>query len=126
MENLKLADPEYDKPGRIDVLLGVEVFLEVICQGRLYGLYNSPTTISTEFGWVLAGNIGHPTEASTVTTHVASVLTGDDILQRFWNLEEKTVAHSMLTLEERAVLILTVIILVTHKANSSCHYLNIL
>ena len=76
LEGLRLADPEYNKSGRIDVLLGVEVFLEVMCQGRRHGPSNSPTAINTEFGWVLAGNMGHPSDTPVVTTHFSSVLSG--------------------------------------------------
>jgi hypothetical protein len=51
-KRLKLADPEYNKPGRIDILLGVEVFLKVLRQARWCG---PPTAINTEFevgtGW---------------------------------------------------------------------------
>lgn len=50
---LTLADPEYNRPGRIDILLGVGVFVEVIRQGRRCGPRNSPTALNTEFGWVL-------------------------------------------------------------------------
>ncbi len=104
MESLKLADPEYNKPGRIDILLGVEVFLEVLRQGQRCGPSNSPTVINTEFGWVLAGSVGPIMEASTVATRVVSILSGDDLLRHFWELKEKVVVNSTLSLEECAVL----------------------
>ena len=68
LENLKLADPEFNKPGRIDVLFRVEVLLEVMRQGRRYGPSNSPAAVNTEFGWVLAGNVSHLTETHMVAT----------------------------------------------------------
>ena len=50
LEGLTLADPEYNKPGGIDVLLGVETFVEVICHGRRFGPHNTPIALDTAFG----------------------------------------------------------------------------
>ena len=33
LKGLRLADPDYGTPGYIDILLGVDVFNQVICQG---------------------------------------------------------------------------------------------
>ena len=104
LENIQLADPDYAKPGKVDILLGVETFVKAIRHGRRSGPHNSPTALETEFGWVLAGGTGGNTQSKTVASHHVSVLTGDDILRQFWEVEEKTVAHSTLTLEERSVL----------------------
>ena len=41
--------PKFDKPGRIDILLGVETFVDVVCQGRRKGCHNSPTAIETSW-----------------------------------------------------------------------------
>jgi hypothetical protein len=100
LEGLSLADPEYNKPGKIDILLGVEIFVEVICHGRRLGPRNTPTALNTEFGWVLAGSTGAQTDTQLVSTHFTSVMNGDDLLRRFWEIEEKMVANCTLTLEE--------------------------
>lgn len=103
IKGLRLADPEFGEPGNIDVLLGVETFVDIIRHGRRKGRQSSPTAIETTFGWVLAGNtnIGG---SNTVASHHVSVLTGDDLLRQFWDVEEKSVANSTLTPEERTVL----------------------
>lgn len=54
LNGLSLADPEYDQPGKIDILLGVGIFVEVIHHGRRSRPPNSPTALNTDFGWVLA------------------------------------------------------------------------
>ena len=59
---LTLVDPDFGQPGRINLLLGVEVFSEVVHQGWWYGVPRSPFVFETDFGWVLAG------EASLVVT----------------------------------------------------------
>ncbi len=98
LNGLRLADPEFGKPGRVDVLLGIETFVEVVRQGRRKGSHDSPTAIETEFGWVLAGSTGS-VNSSTIVSHHASVLSGDDILRQFREVEEKPVANSTLTPE---------------------------
>ena len=72
--------------------------------GRQSGPDNSPTALDTAFGWVLAGNTGAPTETPLVSTHLTSVVTGNDLLRQFWEVEEKAIANSTLTLEERCAL----------------------
>ena len=103
LKGLLLADPEFGKPGRVDILLGIETLVEVVHQGWRKGSSNLPTAIETEFGWVLAGGTGN-INASRIVSHHAPVLTGDDLLRQFWEVEEKPIANSNLTPEERAVL----------------------
>ena len=104
LDGLTLADPDYNKTGRIDILLGIGVFVDVIRFGRRSGPHDSPTALNTEFGWVLAGSTGSQDNTTLVTTHLTSVLTGDDILRQFWEVEEKAVPNCTLTLEERSAI----------------------
>ncbi|XP_064396444.1 uncharacterized protein LOC135343372 [Halichondria panicea] len=104
LDGLTLADPDYNKTGRIDILLGIGVFVDVIRFGRRSGPRDSPTALNTEFGWVLAGSTGSQDNTTLVTTHLTSVLTGDDILRQFWEVEEKAVPNCTLTLEERSAI----------------------
>ena len=53
--DLPLADPAFGQPSRIDILLGVDIFLDVLRQGRRSGPSGSPTALETEFGWLLCG-----------------------------------------------------------------------
>ena len=88
MNDIQLADPSFGHPGRIDVLLGVEVFVESVLSGRRSGPPGSPMAFETEFGWVLAGGTCAPFHH--VVVHHSSLLSGDDLLHRFWEIEEKT------------------------------------
>ena len=78
-----LADPDYRRPGKVDLHLGVEVFADVMLHGQQHGPPGSPIAFKTRFGWVLAGNVGDCAPAHHAVVHHASVLTGDDILKRF-------------------------------------------
>ena len=100
-----MADPDFGRPGPIDLLLGVDVFLDALLTGRRIGQHGTPSAFETHFGWVLAGSV----EGNTVTvpSHIASyhisLSSGDDILQRFWEIEDSPLAEINLSPEERAV-----------------------
>ena len=101
LNGIFLADPEYHQPGKVDILLGVGVFVEVIRHGRRAGPPNSPTALNTDFGWVLAGDTGPRCEMEVVSTHLTSIVRSDDLLRKFWEVEEKAIPNCNLTVEER-------------------------
>ena len=104
LSGLSLADPTFGQPGRVDVLLGVDVFAEVLHQGRRTGPPTSPVAFETEFGWVLSGQADPSSSIEHVTTHHASVESKDDTLRKFWEIEEGPTSEAALSLEERSVL----------------------
>ena len=64
LSDLTLANPDFGQPDRIDVLLGIDIFVDVMCQGRQMGTSGSPSAFETNFGWVLAGETStHVSEA---------------------------------------------------------------
>ena len=104
LTDLYLADPDFGCPGRIDVLLGVEVYADVLLHGRRTGPPGSPVAFETKFGWVLAGRTNTSTPSSRhVTSHHVSVASGDDILRKFWEIEESPRHDTNLSPEERSV-----------------------
>ncbi len=103
LSDLDLADPGCGQPGRIDILMGVDIFVQVLLQGRRIGPPGSPVALETELGWVLAGRISSRHLDEHIATHHVSLDTGDDILQRFWELEEDPLREPFLTSEERIV-----------------------
>ena len=91
LHNLRLADPDFNLPARIDVLLGIEVFTEVLLNGRRRGLPGTPVAMETVFGWVLSGRIESETigmYALVMATHHSSVELNDNMIQKFWKIEE--------------------------------------
>ena len=104
LANLPLADPDYGKPGHIDLLLGVEVFVDILRHGRQSGPPGSPSALETLFGWVLSGG---SVSQSPLSFHVASLhttsLSGDDLLRRFWEIEEGPSSSLAISPEEKLV-----------------------
>ena len=99
-----MADPDFGRPGRIDVLLGVEAFVKVLLQGRWIGAPNSPVTFETEFSWVIAGRTDLCIPTNHVATHHAVPSSGDDIIRKFWEIEEPPMSDPALSPEERTVI----------------------
>ena len=101
--DISLADPNFGNPSKVDLLLGVEVFAEIMMQGRRTGPPGSPIAFETKFGWVLAGGVDSYASVDHVVTHHVSVFTGDDILRKFWKIEEQPLTQPALSPEERVV-----------------------
>ncbi|KAH9633864.1 hypothetical protein HF086_013753 [Spodoptera exigua] len=57
LEGLNLADPDYHKPGPIDLLLGVKEYAQLVQQQLIKGPPGSPCAQKTNLGWILFGEI---------------------------------------------------------------------
>lgn len=89
LRQLELADPHYAKPGKVDLLLGADVYSEIITAGLRKGPRGSPIAQNTHLGWILTGQISS-TEAlqGYATTLSMHICIEDKMLQRFWEIEE--------------------------------------
>ena len=97
LSDIQLADPTFGHPGGIDILLGVDIFVQVLLHGRRVGPPGSPVAFETEFGWVLAGNSTTCHPIAQVTTCHASISSSDNILQKFWETEESPIGKSSIS-----------------------------
>jgi len=53
-ENLQLADPEFHKAQRVDLLIGASLFYELLCVGQINLLPGLPLLQKTRLGWVVS------------------------------------------------------------------------
>jgi hypothetical protein len=90
---IPLADPEFNRPGRIDLLIGAEIFFNILKPGRQVREGPYPVLQESEFGWILAG--GYDSQHHGDTRHrpletfvVTDCGNLDDQLRRFWEIEE--------------------------------------
>ena len=100
LSDIPLADPDYGRPSRIDLLLGVDIFVASLVLGRQVGPPGSPTAFETKFGWVLAGLVETQGRPHQVATHHASLISGDDLLRKFWEIEKGPGNNTDLSPEE--------------------------
>ena len=88
LRELTLADPNFDKPGRIDMLLGAEIFAKIFT-GQKTSFEHGPSAFKTELGWVLSGEC-RSTEPASQSRPVNALLSIslEDRLKTFWEVEE--------------------------------------
>lgn len=80
---LQLADPTYNEPGKIDLLLGADVFAKIICNGLRQGPEGTPIAQQTQFGWILSGEIS-TNNRNVLSCHTKTL---DESLMKFFDIE---------------------------------------
>nr|CAH7752097.1 unnamed protein product [Callosobruchus chinensis] len=84
--NIQLADPDFDTPQSIDILIGANAFWDLLSQGRISLGAHLPVLHNTRLGWVIAGAMDIPVSKShcNLSTNIAI----QDQLTKFWEVEE--------------------------------------
>ena len=85
---MQLADPYFGYPGRIGVLLGVDVFIEVLLHSWQIRPPGTPVTLETKCGWDLAGRGNICFSISCIISHHTLLLSENDLLHKFREIEE--------------------------------------
>ncbi|VEN35931.1 unnamed protein product, partial [Callosobruchus maculatus] len=86
-KNIKLADPSFFMPEKVELLIGADLFWSLICIGQISLGPNKPLLQKTKLGWVVSG----PTSLSQPTMTLCNFSQEADIqrqLSKFWELEE--------------------------------------
>ncbi|XP_076392692.1 uncharacterized protein LOC105661897 [Megachile rotundata] len=91
--NIPLADPNYQIPAKIDVLLGAEVFYKLLCVGQIHLASSSLTLQKTVLGWIISGSIKSVPVRNAKC--LVSTLSIDEQLSKFWEIEECSVSKHM-------------------------------
>ena len=91
LQDLTLADPNFDKPGRIDLLFGSDVLDQLMLPGRRSSKDGILYACVTVFGWSIRGKyIPQPYQMeSHLCLHSGAADSNiDDLLAAFWETEE--------------------------------------
>lgn len=99
---ITLADPNFNKPCEVDLLIGAELFFAILRQAQLKLADNLPTLYDTKFGWVVAGAQGEMDSEEAIVMCLSSEERLDQQIQRFFDQEEVP-ETTVSTNEERAV-----------------------
>jgi hypothetical protein len=85
-ESVQLADYGFNVPGKIDILLGAEVFFELLRPGQIYAENSQLLFQNTVFGYIASGSVGEPNDSKI---HCGLVRDGNltKTLQKFWEIE---------------------------------------
>ncbi|XP_050055037.1 uncharacterized protein LOC114131043 [Aphis gossypii] len=93
-QHIQFADPSYAQPGKIDILLGAEIFYDVLRTGQYKPIINGPMFQETAFGWIVAGPAKSENNCTVhsfflnVTPARPSCFDLNDKITKFWELEE--------------------------------------
>lgn len=99
--DIHLADPNFYKPGKVDLLLGNGCFWTFLEDGRI-SLSSGINLQNTVFDWVVSGTIPRTFQSNTTTICNFSEETSliNFNLKSFWELEE-TPTTKVLSIEEK-------------------------
>ncbi|XP_070067119.1 uncharacterized protein [Drosophila virilis] len=92
--NIRLADPAFNKPQRVDLLIGASLFYKLLSVGQIVLLPGLPLLQKTRLGWVVTGGFERPRSTSLLAAgrtpnSEASQLDVrlDELFRRFWEIE---------------------------------------
>ncbi|CAG7723204.1 unnamed protein product, partial [Allacma fusca] len=85
LKHVTLADPLLCKTGVIDVLLGAEVFFDILRNGRITGPKGCPVGQQSVWGFIVVGKCVSQAIPSTISIHHAEI---DASMEKFWQIEE--------------------------------------
>lgn len=90
-DNIRLADPLYHVPQRVDILIGATHFYDLLCDRKIKPNLAGPIFQETKLGWVVSGS-ERKTEALSSTTYHSTLTRADSNLENvflsFWCTEE--------------------------------------
>ena len=95
---LKLADPNFHKPSKINMLIGAGPTLSLFCIGQFkLSNYDDLIAQKTKLGWVIAGssNVNTKQNSKCLMNHV------EFDLEKFWKLEEMPISQVKLSPDEQ-------------------------
>ena len=101
LTGLDLADPDFETPARIDVLLGSEYCGETLLRGRRWGPRGTPYAQRTYFKWFLAGPL--QSKDTRPAAYTCCVHLEKDTSRRFLEIEDNNMKNSVLFLKEKRV-----------------------
>jgi len=88
-EHLHLADPNFDCPGPIDMLIGCDVYpMLLFSKAEIINSPGLPSAMHTHLGWVINGPLQDVTPSSSTLLTITSTPPLEEMLQQFWTVEE--------------------------------------
>jgi hypothetical protein len=102
IQGLTLADPNFHQPGRVDMLLGVEVCAQIFKSKIIQGPPGSPCAQETSLGWILFGKVegtAHTSQDNIIVMH--HQVNVDDMLRAFWEIDTTDTKKSLTRDEEK-------------------------
>ncbi|KYN02007.1 hypothetical protein ALC62_07184 [Cyphomyrmex costatus] len=87
-EDLNLADPSFNLPETIDILIGSSHFWLLMNTGQRKLSDSLPRLQETQLGWIIGGELINPKVLNNKRVCNIATMNLDEQLQRFWSIEE--------------------------------------
>lgn len=94
---IRLADPSFNVPAAVDILVGAEMFWNVLCNNSINLGNNQPKLYETRLGWLVSGYVARANSSKVQCNFIVQ----DQNISQFWELDAIPSKYS-LTSEERA------------------------
>lgn len=95
--NKLLADPQFDQPGEIDMLIGSGTTLSTLCVGQIKLSKPSEPDLylqNTRLGWIIGGSIlDRNTPKKSISKRQCLLTNLERVMRRFWEIEEPVGQH---------------------------------
>ena len=110
--HINLADPNFHEPAEIDMIIGADLFWDLLESGKISLGQGKPTLCQTKLGWLVCGSLHHvrhkggcaSASATPIKCNFLDVSSSHDIqtqLAQFWQLEEVGCQSSVYSEEEK-------------------------
>jgi hypothetical protein len=104
--NITLADPFFNQPNRVDLLIGADLFWRLLCIGQIKNGNDSPVFQKTVFGWIASGNFYETPNFSLCSTFSEAIVDPEEkldyILKKFWEIENSFESKGKVSSEDHA------------------------
>ena len=90
LQGLKLADPCFNQPSQVNILIGSDYYGHLILNGLRKGRHQTPIAQETTLGWIISGKTDQENNDNNMqrSYHIKIEENVDCLLQKFWEIEE--------------------------------------
>jgi len=106
-KNIELADPNFNVPSKIDMLLGAEWFFHLMVEGQIKSTLEVPVVQNTVLGCIISSgrNASHTSSENCFQTTCYFEKTDDlkSLVERFWQIDDLGKCENALSSTEKNV-----------------------
>lgn len=86
--HLALADPAFDVPSPVELLLGADVFPQIWCEKTVSLGPGLPSAFLSIFGWILIGPVSDTEDEGQRLSLISLTSSVEKLIEKFWEVEE--------------------------------------
>ncbi|XP_062534641.1 uncharacterized protein LOC134203810 [Armigeres subalbatus] len=97
--DIQLADPRFFDPSRIDMLIGAELFFDLMRAGKIRMSAELPWLQESLLGWLVAGPVGNVLSVVSIQGYQVIRTSSNneqlnELMKRFWMIDEQVIESS--------------------------------